>query len=388
MPLDEEVIIRSSNLRDIEQTPMKNRTTTVILALLLGGLGIHRFYLGKPLLGLLYLVFCWTFIPVVVGWIDAIAFGVMPDEKFNAKYNQPAQEQATSSPQQCIGCQAALSFNNTPNFGGGFLNDGQRVCRNCFATIVKSDPSFGLKSKKDFDTATVLQILHPATTAAVPELDKKNPITVKTTGAGHSASMSIKLDPEKLLPYIQEQQRKRDQEIASFRYDPGDIQRRGLQLLESASILNSTKNIDTLKGRMEFIETLYDDLVKASHNKRFVTDAQKSIDQYKTMYYDKVLNQVEVALLLRPSHELLNSYYASCIMNCFRLFYQEQRTQISALKRKDAIEKRLEKLMDVVDAASYELTMKGSDSDHFEKYSQELEAAKDSLYKERYGHDR
>lgn len=367
---------------------MKDRTTTIVLALLLGGLGIHRFYLGKPLVGLIYLLFCWTFIPMVIGWVDAIAFAVMAEEKFNAKYNQPLHGQATATPQQCIGCQAALTFNSTPNFGSGFLNDGQRVCRSCFSTIVKTHPSFGLKSKKDFSTATVLQILRPVQPATVPTKDLPDPFTVKTSSDGLSASMSIDLDPEKLIPYIQEQQRKRDQEIASFRYDPADIQRRGLQLLESASILNSTKNIDTLKGRIEFIETLYDDLVKASHNKRFVSDAQKSIDQYKTMYYDKVLNQVEIALLLKPSHPLMSSYYAACIVNCVRLFQQEQRTQIASLKRKDAIEKRLEKLMDVIDDASYELTMKGSESEHFEKYSSELEAAKDSLFKERYGRDR
>lgn len=367
---------------------MKDRTTTVILALLLGGLGIHRFYLGKPLVGLLYLLFCWTFIPIVIGWIDAIAFGVMAEEKFNAKYNQPAQGQVAGITQHCIGCNTALTFTNTPNFGSGFLSDGQRVCRNCFSTIVKTHPSFGLKSKKDFSTTTVLQILQPAKAAVVATTSEAEPFILKTSSDGLSASMSIDLDPEKLIPYIQEQQKKRDQEIASFRYDPSDIQRRGLQLLESASILNSTKSVDTLKGRMEFIESLYDDLVKASHNKRFVSDAQKSIDQYKSMYYDKVLNQVEIALLLKPSHVLLNSYYASCVMNCYRLFHQEQRTQISALKRKDAIEKRLEKLMDVVDEASYELTMKGTDSEHFERYSQELEVIKDGLFKERYGHDR
>jgi hypothetical protein len=139
---------------------------------------------------------------------------------------------------------------------------------------------------------------------------------------------------------------------------------------------------------MEFIETLYDDLVKASHNKRFVTDAQKSIDHYKSLYYDKVLNQVEIGLLMKPSHELLNSYYASCIMNCFHLYYQEQRTQIAALKRPDAIHKRLEKIMDVVEEASYELTSKGTDSEHFEKYSQELESINDRVFKERYGHER
>lgn len=66
---------------------MKNRTTAAILALFLGGFGIHRFYLGQGLLGLGYLLFCWTFIPVFIALIDFIAFLVMSDNDFNAKYN-------------------------------------------------------------------------------------------------------------------------------------------------------------------------------------------------------------------------------------------------------------------------------------------------------------
>lgn len=52
----------------------KNPTTAVVLALFLGGLGIHKFYLGQTGLGILYLVFCWTYIPGVVGFIEA--FGI------------------------------------------------------------------------------------------------------------------------------------------------------------------------------------------------------------------------------------------------------------------------------------------------------------------------
>jgi len=369
---------------------MKNRTTTIVLALLLGGFGVHRFYLGKPLHGLLYLVFCWTFIPTVVGWFDAIVFATMPQEKFDDKYNRLGPHATTNSPPHCIGCQAPLTFSSTPNFGAGFLSDGQRVCRKCFSVIVKTHPSFGLKSKREFTTTGVLQILQGSDNRPKAAVARADLFTVKTgtdevTG---STTISIEMDSEKLIPYIKEQEEKRDREIASFRYDPSDIQRRGLQLLESSSILNTTKNVDTLKGRMEFIETLYDDLVKASHNKRFATDAQRSIDQYKSMYYDKVLDQVEIALLLKPSHELLNSYYVTCIMNCFHLFHQEQRSQIAGLKRPEAIQKRLEKIMDVVQEASYELTSKGTGSVHFEKYYKELESINDSVFKERYGHER
>lgn len=35
----------------------KNKTTAGLLALFLGGLGVHKFYLGQTLAGVLYLLF-------------------------------------------------------------------------------------------------------------------------------------------------------------------------------------------------------------------------------------------------------------------------------------------------------------------------------------------
>jgi TM2 domain-containing membrane protein YozV len=67
---------------------MRNRTSAAIFALLLGGVGAHKFYLGRAGQGLLYLVFFWTFIPAFVGFIEGIMFLTMSDAEFNAKYNQ------------------------------------------------------------------------------------------------------------------------------------------------------------------------------------------------------------------------------------------------------------------------------------------------------------
>lgn len=66
---------------------MKDKTTAAILALFLGGIGIHRFYLNQGGLGVAYLLFCWTFIPAAIAFIDFIIFLTMSDAAFNAKYN-------------------------------------------------------------------------------------------------------------------------------------------------------------------------------------------------------------------------------------------------------------------------------------------------------------
>ena len=62
--------------------PVKSKTTAGILGILLGGLGIHKFYLGKAGMGILYILFCWTYIPALVGLIEGIIYLTQTDEKF------------------------------------------------------------------------------------------------------------------------------------------------------------------------------------------------------------------------------------------------------------------------------------------------------------------
>lgn len=64
----------------------KNRVTAALFALLLGGLGVHKFYLGKPIQGILYLIFCWTFIPAIIGVVEGILLLTSSDAAFAADY--------------------------------------------------------------------------------------------------------------------------------------------------------------------------------------------------------------------------------------------------------------------------------------------------------------
>jgi TM2 domain-containing membrane protein YozV len=64
----------------------KSKLAAALFALFLGGLGIHKFYLGQTGWGILYLVFCWTFIPALLGFIEGILFLVMNEDDFNRKY--------------------------------------------------------------------------------------------------------------------------------------------------------------------------------------------------------------------------------------------------------------------------------------------------------------
>ncbi|MFD0051803.1 TM2 domain-containing protein [Actinomycetes bacterium NPDC127524] len=67
---------------------MKNKVAAGVLGILLGNFGVHKFYLGKIGMGILYLVFCWTGIPGIIGLIEGIIYLCKSDEEFNAQYNQ------------------------------------------------------------------------------------------------------------------------------------------------------------------------------------------------------------------------------------------------------------------------------------------------------------
>lgn len=65
--------------------PVKSKVAAGVLAIFLGGLGVHKFYLGKIGMGILYLVFCWTYIPAIVGFIEGIVYLCSNDENFQLK---------------------------------------------------------------------------------------------------------------------------------------------------------------------------------------------------------------------------------------------------------------------------------------------------------------
>jgi hypothetical protein len=100
-------------------TPHKNKTLATFLALVLGGLGAHRFYLRGPVdrLGLLHVCAVpatglvvglghapnpfWVLLPMLVsyiaGFIEALVIGLTPDEKWDAACNPDSGRRSDSN---------------------------------------------------------------------------------------------------------------------------------------------------------------------------------------------------------------------------------------------------------------------------------------------------
>jgi TM2 domain-containing membrane protein YozV/ribosomal protein L40E len=73
------------NLNDLAPNG-KSKLAAALFALFLGGLGVHKFYLGRIGWGILYFIFCWTGIPMILGLIEGVLLLVMSQEDFNRKY--------------------------------------------------------------------------------------------------------------------------------------------------------------------------------------------------------------------------------------------------------------------------------------------------------------
>jgi TM2 domain-containing membrane protein YozV len=64
----------------------KSKTLAGILGIFLGSFGIHKFYLGQPGRGFLFLIFFWTYIPGIIGLIQGISYLLMSEQKFARKF--------------------------------------------------------------------------------------------------------------------------------------------------------------------------------------------------------------------------------------------------------------------------------------------------------------
>ena len=65
--------------------PKKSKLAASLLAIFLGGFGVHKFYLGNTSKGWLYLLFCWTYIPGFIGFFEGLVYLFQSEHNFQVK---------------------------------------------------------------------------------------------------------------------------------------------------------------------------------------------------------------------------------------------------------------------------------------------------------------
>lgn len=103
---------------------MKDKTTAFILAWFLGGLGVHKFYLNQSGMGLLYLLFCWTFIPAFIAFFEGIVYLMTDQQTWDARHNARYAHAQLPGPQHAQGG-GQMAQNITVNLPPGHDAQGQ-----------------------------------------------------------------------------------------------------------------------------------------------------------------------------------------------------------------------------------------------------------------------
>lgn len=73
----------------VQETTVKNEKSQMVaglLAIFLGTFGAHKFYLGRKVAGIIYILFCWTLMPGLVGFIEGIIYLCCTKKEFNERY--------------------------------------------------------------------------------------------------------------------------------------------------------------------------------------------------------------------------------------------------------------------------------------------------------------
>ena len=71
----------------VRQRRPVSKAALLLLTFFLGGIGAHKFYLGKYWQGALYLLFFWTYIPALAALIELIVYAFTGEERLNEKYS-------------------------------------------------------------------------------------------------------------------------------------------------------------------------------------------------------------------------------------------------------------------------------------------------------------
>lgn len=152
-----------------------------------------------------------------------------------------------------------------------------------------------------------------------------------------------------------------------------DVQRAVIQTMESLYILATSKNIETIKGRHEFLLTVIPTLKSAKNSSQYSSLIQSALGQFKTMYPTSVPQEYQLSVLSNPETFDINEFYCSSLVNAIKRFCEKQSEEINALKKETAKSKRVAKVNETIRLAQNELHSKCSSAPSYSTAIAELE---------------
>lgn len=158
-----------------------------------------------------------------------------------------------------------------------------------------------------------------------------------------------------------------------------DVQRAAIQTMETLYIIATSKNIETIKGRYDFLLTVIPTLKSAKSNPQYPTIIKMALDQFKTMHPAIVPQDYQLAILSNPDTFDVSDFYCHSLVNAIKRYCEKQSAEIKALKKEGAKAKRISKVIENIKSAQYELETKCSLTSFFPSALAELKELTDTF---------
>ncbi len=137
-----------------------------------------------------------------------------------------------------------------------------------------------------------------------------------------------------------------------------DVQRAAIQAMETVYIIATSRNIDTIRGRYDFLLTVVPTLKSAKHHPQYSTLIQKALEQFKAMRPASVPQDYQLAIIQNPDTFDITEFYCGSLINAMKRFCEKQSKEIKGLKKETAKTKRISKVMDTIKVTRSELETK------------------------------
>jgi hypothetical protein len=137
-----------------------------------------------------------------------------------------------------------------------------------------------------------------------------------------------------------------------------DVRRSTVQAMESAYIIATSKTLDTVTSRYEFLKEIFLGLVTQAETPSYLMRVQQGIDDFKAVRYNAILESYQIDMVTSPETFDLREFYANALENVALRIIEGHLSNIKALKREDAKQRRLEKMKEDLQTCFNELTTK------------------------------
>lgn len=150
-------------------------------------------------------------------------------------------------------------------------------------------------------------------------------------------------------------------------YNPNDILRASLQLMETMFIMENSKSVDTVIGRT----ALYNDLIRFLKERcsanRYLSDVQTGLDEYKSLYYDRIPTDLSLLILTQPHLRIHSEFICVSIYNSFGKMFEDFINVTKTLTRESAKVKRRGSILKLLYETRMEIQAQCSDAKSYNK---------------------